>query len=249
MKSQLTQSVICEDASKAEQAKRLAHTIAEQLNEAIAERGHASIAFSGGSTPDLMFAALARQSVDWSKVSITLVDERCVPLDHARSNARLLKQNLLSLLPQQAGFVPLFKPDESSSERTARLGLFPLPFDVVHLGMGTDAHTASFFPDAPNIAEMLDLDNPALIATTRSESSQEQRLTWTLPALLKSRQIVVQLVGREKREVIDPVVELLGYSEFVSGSERIQRPMLALLEHTQLARPDGVPVTIYYAEE
>ncbi len=241
-------SMLC-DADRDAQAQRLARDIAALLCAAIAEYGRASIAFSGGSTPKLMFAALAKEAIDWSKVYITLVDERCVALHHERSNARLLRENLLDALPRAPIFCPLYQPGETVAARGERLAVFPRPFDVVHLGMGADAHTASFFPDAPNIAEMLDPGCAELVTTTHSKSSREQRITWTLSALLSSSQIVVQLCGEEKLRVIDPILQALESGSAVEPATRLELPILALLEHTRLASPEGVPVSIYYAQD
>lgn len=237
--------MLCSENREA-QATQLAADIAGKLSTAIEVRGRASIAFSGGSTPTLMFSALAKAPVDWSKVSVTLVDERCVGIDHERSNAKLLCEHLLDKLVQKPTFYPLYLPDETIDTRCERLAAFPLPFDIVHLGMGEDAHTASFFPDAPNIADMLDTNGMGRIATTRSENSQEQRITWTLSTLLSSTQIVVQLHGEGKLVVMESILKKLE-SEVVEPRVRYELPMLALLEQTQLVSPQGVPVTIYYA--
>lgn len=237
------------DSSKAAQADSLASAIADRLCAAIEARGVASIAFSGGSTPKMMFAALAKKDVDWSKVVITLVDERCVDESNPRSNARLLRENLLDALPGQVAFFPLYQSGETAQERAERLGEFPLPFDVVHLGMGTDAHTASFFPDAPNIAEMLDTEGADIIATTQSMNSQEERITWTLSALLQSRQIYVQLCGAEKLRVIEPIIRQLESSALLAHQCMLELPILAVLQHTTLRARTGVPAAIYYTEE
>lgn len=101
------------------QAEQLASSIATDLRKAIQQKGWASIAFSGGSTPGLMMKSLAQHQLDWSVVDITLVDERCVPTDHERSNARLIDQNLLRALSVPANFFPfVFKRREQ--RRTIR---------------------------------------------------------------------------------------------------------------------------------
>ena len=76
-------------------AKAFSERVAEQLREGIAARGKALLAVSGGSTPKHFFEQLSRQKLDWSKVSVTLVDERWVPESSDRSNARLVKSTLL----------------------------------------------------------------------------------------------------------------------------------------------------------
>lgn len=244
----MSRNHLIESDSAAIQAWVLAEEIAGRLNHAVAARGRASIAFSGGSTPAAMLKQLSQQSVDWARVDVTLVDERCVPVSHERSNAGMLQKAFLNKLDVAPEFVPLFVPGESDAAREARLGEWALPFDIVHLGMGGDAHTASFFPDADNIGEMLDLEQPRRWLTTQSESSGEQRITWSLPALLQSRCFMLQLIGDGKLVVLDRVLETLNGSE-LSEAMRRELPTAAFLAETELKKPDGVPGYIYYASE
>src|SRR6218665_1085221 len=85
----------------------LARDIAAALEAAIAERGAASLAVSGGKTPTGMFQQLRQMRLDWDKVWITLVDDRWLPLDHADSNERLVRENLLKYQVEAAHFVSL----------------------------------------------------------------------------------------------------------------------------------------------
>ncbi len=139
--------------SRAELAETLAGTIAAKLSTAIAARGTGFIAVSGGSTPALLFAELSRATIDWKSVIVTLIDERLVPPDQPRSNAKLVADKLLQGPAAAARFVPLYHGTDDGEEAAARaraeLGKLPWPLDVAVLGMGGDGHTASFFPDAP----------------------------------------------------------------------------------------------------
>jgi len=230
------------------QAEVLAQEIAARLNRSVAARGRASIAFSGGSTPVAMLDQLSRQPVDWARVDVTLVDERCVPEGDERSNAGMLRAAFLDKLDVAVDFVPLFVPGETDAIRRARLSDYRLPFDVVHLGMGGDAHTASFFPDASNIGEMIDLEQPQLVMTTQSENSREERVTWSLSALLQTRFFVLQLVGAAKRAVLDQVYTALA-GKTITEQQRRELPVLAFLAETRLRNPDGIPGYVYYAGE
>ncbi|TXH84597.1 MAG: 6-phosphogluconolactonase, partial [Rhizobium sp.] len=96
-------------ANGAELAGKLADKVAETLSSAIAARGSASIAVSGGSTPKAFFQALSSRSIDWGKVTITLVDERFVPADNPRSNHLLVQENLLKDKAAAAVFLPLYQ--------------------------------------------------------------------------------------------------------------------------------------------
>src|SRR5205823_6529299 len=153
-------------------ASALAQDISQRLDKAVSNNGSALIAVSGGTTPRLFFNGLSRKSVAWPRVTVTLVDERCVPGDNERSNARLVKTHLLVNSAAAAKFVPLFNNEAAA----AKLGRF----DAVVLGMGTDGHTASFFPGGDRLAEALDRSGAARIVAMRTPAAGEPRLTFTL---------------------------------------------------------------------
>lgn len=139
-------------------ADGLANDVAEQLRAAISARGEATLVVSGGRSPVAFFQNLAKQGLDWSKVTITLADERWVPVEHADSNAGLLKQYLLQGPAAKAKFLSLYSAAanlEDAARQADRL-LAELPaIDVLVLGMGDDGHTASLFPNSPNLSEAL----------------------------------------------------------------------------------------------
>ncbi len=218
-------------------AERLADYIGRQIGKAIALQGSASIAFSGGSTPVQMMRALARKDLDWQSVTITLVDERCVSPDDERSNARLITQNLLDNLDTKPNFLPLFLEGEEEFDCAERLSAIPRPFDLVHLGMGEDAHTASFFPDADNIGEMIDPSGSNALARTCSVSSREQRITWTLPSLIDARSIVLQINGEAKKEVFLNACSELSLASNQEQIDAVNRrlPITALLHGREVS--------------
>ena len=193
----------------AELAQRLAAWIGLRLHQAIEQRGHAVLAVSGGKSPVPLFEALRAQPLDWSRVSITLVDERCVPHDHPDSNTALVRAHLLQQGAAAASFVPWFDalPDplddkalqalaDAASQRLARE---PWPWDLAILGMGEDGHTASLFPHAPGLQQALHASGP--VAWTRPLNAPHARLTLTLPALLATRELVLPLIGPAKLRV------------------------------------------------
>jgi 6-phosphogluconolactonase len=179
-------------ATRQELAVALASDVAASLSTAITDRGHAQLAVSGGSTPKLLFHELAHIRIDWSRVTITLVDERCVPVTDERSNARLVREHLLRLKAASAKFVQLYGGHGNAEV----LG----PFDVVILGMGTDGHTASFFPGGDNLAEALDVQTKKRIVTMTAPGVPEKRLTFTLPILLDSNFVVLHIEGEDKKK-------------------------------------------------
>lgn len=199
-------------------AEALADRVADELCEAIAQRGRAIIALSGGSTPKPLFKALAARELDWSNVVVTLVDERWVPEGHELSNASFMQTWLLNDLPQPPRFVPLYA-GAANVEASVPAVLHdycqitqstedsPAPFDVVILGMGGDGHTASFFPDAGNVAELVDPNSTAALLTCVSPSTQVERITWSLPVLLNTGMLALHFTGTDKKAVFDTALE------------------------------------------
>src|SRR5699024_5357624 len=149
------------------------------LEHVLAERDHVLLALSGGTTPKRFMQALSRRDLDWSNVTVTLVDERWVPPSHPRSNARLVDENLLHGKAAAARFVPRYMdaptPENALPRITARIDALPLPPDVVVLGMGTNGHTASFFPGGDHLAEALDPNGKASVLPMRAPDAGEPR--------------------------------------------------------------------------
>jgi len=218
------------------QAAALAERVAAQLREAIAERGTAVIAVSGGSTPKDFFAQLSKQALDWAKVTVTLVDERWVPDSDARSNAKLVETTLLQDAARAARFVPLYTgaatPAAGLAEAEARIAALPAPFDVVVLGMGEDGHTASFFPGGDRLAEALDPQGTAKVLTMQAPGAGEPRITLTLPALLATRALYLLVSGEKKRDLLADV--RLGLAEAKNY------PVRAVVQQ------DRVPLAVYW---
>jgi 6-phosphogluconolactonase len=188
-------------------AEALAERVAGALAEAIVARGHASIAVSGGSTPKAFFKALSALALDWSHVTITLVDERFVPESNDRSNHALVSASLLQDKAAGAQFIPLYH-DGVSAEEAAELATdaashVSQPFDVVILGMGGDGHTASFFPGGNNLEKALDPNTPRGVITMEAQGAGEPRLTFTFSALQDARLLVLHIETEAKKPVID----------------------------------------------
>jgi len=186
-------------------AVALAERVAECLGAAIAERGHALLAVSGGATPLHFFEQISRIELDWAKVQVTLVDERWVGEQDPRSNARLVRTRLLQHAAAAASFVPLYRaagtPEAAQAEIAGRIDALPLPFDAVILGMGLDGHTASFFPDGDRLGEALDPAADAPVLPMRAPGAGEPRITLSLATLLKARALFVHIEGEAKRRV------------------------------------------------
>lgn len=195
--------------SPAELNVRLAQDIAQRLASAIHARGFAVLSVSGGKSPVALFEALRVIDIDWSCVRITLVDERCVPCSHPDSNARLVQTHLLQDLAAKAQLVfmvssatePLDKPAALTEAASAALTSAG-PADVLVLGMGADGHTASLFPDTPNLTDALDLRNTqtcvAIELAHPPANAPYPRITQTLAQILSARHIVLPLTGADK---------------------------------------------------
>lgn len=194
-------------ADKPTLAKELAEAVADRIRTAIAERGEASIAVSGGSTPGKFFAALGKtKDIDWSKVVVTLVDERWVDETSNRSNALLVNEKMLQGPAAVARFFPLYSGgDEPTVELVAKtnalVGSLPKPFAAVILGMGNDGHTASFFPGGDTLNEALTAEGPTL--AIRAPGAGEPRITFTLPRLIETDGLYLHIEGEEKATVLE----------------------------------------------
>ena len=222
-------------ADRAVLAAALAETVATRLKAAIAERGEASIAVSGGTTPVQFFDILSQADLNWGMVSVTLVDERWVPPDHARSNARMVAENLLKNRAAAARFIPLYcdaaRPEDGLSSILAALATVPMPFDVAVLGMGADGHTASFFPGGDHLAEALDPDNPALLTAMNAPGAGEPRITFNLAPILARGLIALHIEGEEKKTVL---------GQALADGPVADMPVRAVLR-------SGRPVSVFWA--
>ena len=182
----------------------LAAYVASRLQEGIAERGTAHLVVSGGSTPIKLFSILADADIEWDRIVVLLADERWVPVDHEDSNERLVREKLLIGKAKSAQFLSLLPTpgDEITNIAglSALLGSLPR-FDVVLLGMGEDAHTASLFPSAAALREGLTTEQGALI--TRPRNALHQRVSMSKRRLQATEHGVIHIVGEKKKAVLE----------------------------------------------
>ena len=180
-------------ASAEQLAQRLARNVAASLRQALAGSEHATLAVSGGTTPQKFFEILSQQKLNWANVTITLVDERQVDESSPRSNAKLVKDALLKNCAAAAKFVALYQNPAAADVAN---------FDVVVLGMGNDGHTASFFPGGDTLANALSDSAPPLLAISAA-GSVEARLTYSLPKILAAKEIIVHIQGADKAATLE----------------------------------------------
>jgi 6-phosphogluconolactonase len=170
-----------------------ASALVSAITAGLTARGAASLALAGGSTPVLVYRKLSQADLEWSKVTVTLTDERKVAPDHADSNERMLRQTLLIGPAAQAAFAPL--------DAIAPL----LPFDGVLLGMGEDGHFASLFPGSSALGAGLTGDAPTIEVPIGEPAPVQPRCSLTLKALAGAGSIILLVTGAAKRAVLDDV--------------------------------------------
>ena len=216
------------DAASAAAAARIAGFV----NARLTRDDSAAFVVGGGSTPGQCFEYLSGYELDWQKVQVVLSDERWVPNSDSDSNERLIRTTLLVGNASAASVLPIYQDDLSVDERCDSLQEF-LPqkgFACSMIGMGTDGHFASLFPDADSLDAGLSLGNQRFYMPVRTDASQHPRISMTLPAILQSPEILLLFFGKEKLTV---------YEKALAGDESY--PITALLAQKE------VPVSLYWA--
>src|SRR5690554_3138483 len=187
-------------------ARQLAKAVAAALGRRLAEAPRASLVVSGGSTPLPFFKVLSQEPLEWARVDVALADERWVPESDPASNTALVKQHLLAGPAAAARFVSLKQdgdtPEEGMAAVVAALGDLAQPIDVLILGMGNDGHTASLFPDAPELPEAMDPESRDLVLAMNPPSQAQQRITLTRPVLAGARYTALHLKGNDKLDTL-----------------------------------------------
>jgi 6-phosphogluconolactonase len=193
--------VFADAQTVAEQAAKL---IATEARSATAERGRFVLAVSGGHTPWIMLKALAKEDVPWDKMHLAQVDERVAPVGHPDRNLTHLQESLLEhapLAPDQLYAMPVESPDLEAGAREyakvlQKIAGTPSVFDLIHLGLGPDGHTASLVPGDP-VLDVTDAD----VAVTGVYQGR-RRMTLTFPVLNRARRILWLVTGAEKVEML-----------------------------------------------
>ena len=185
-------------------AQEAAAIIAAEARAAVAARGRFILAVSGGQTPWKMLRALSDQEVPWEGVHVVQVDERVAPAGHPGRNLTHLRESLLEhapLRPERIYALPVEAEDLEAAATGYAMTLqaiagSPAVIDLVHLGLGSDGHTASLVPGDP-VLEISDRD----VALTGVYQGR-RRMTLTYPILNRSRRILWLVTGSEKSEML-----------------------------------------------
>ena len=178
----------------AQLAVKAAGFVADQIRSAIAAYGAFTCAVSGGRTPWLMLTELVKHDLPWSSVEIYQVDERVAPDGDPERNLTRLRQ-ILGSLPVTLIPMPVTDPDLEAAA-AAYASRLPARFDLVHLGLGADGHTASLVPGDP-VLEMTD----RLVAVTGLHRGH-RRMTLTYPALARAEEAMWLVTGASKHDAL-----------------------------------------------
>ena len=202
----------------------LSKSILTNLQKCIDKNGKASLLVSGGSTPLPLFEKLRKESFPWEKVTVGLCDERWVNTSDTESNEQFVKVYLLKDEAKKAKFIGMYEDDtdifmaENVCSKKMKESLYP--FDVILLGMGNDAHTASLFPKNIKLKQAYDFNNKNLCIAMEPSTAPHMRMSLTLAAILSAKHLYLHFEGEEKRAV---------YEEAIKGEDIYEMPIRSVL--------------------
>lgn len=192
-------------------------SFADGSRVAIAEKGQFNVAISGGHTPERFFELLGDtdegRCIQWAKVHVFWVDERCVSPDADASNYGLAAHafldkvgipvaNVHRMAAEVADYGRAAKEYESTICRVFKLGAGELPaFDLIILGMGDDGHIGSLFPNSAAL-----FDTQDLVSAVYLMSGDYNRITLTHPVLCAAKHLLILISGSEKAEILKEVL-------------------------------------------
>lgn len=214
-------------------AKKLASSVSKQLSICLKEKNKACLAVSGGTTPIEFFQLLSHQELDWGKVTVILVDERWLPVDHPESNEKLVRDHLIKNNAKQAYFLGLKNsaqlPSEGIMDCETQLRTQVEHVDVVVLGMGIDGHTASWFSGSSQLSSLLASDTAAWCLPVEDECLPQARMSLTWRFIKRAEKIYLHFSGAEKEVIFNKACE--EYSEKLPVSHVLHQ--------------DGINISVY----
>ena len=176
-------------------ARRAAEFVAERARAAAADHGRFTFAVSGGHTPWAMFAHLADEDVPWGQTSVYQVDERVAPAGDPDRNLAHLQESLPAQTEAEVHPMPVEEEDLDAAAARYAVSL-PERFDLIHLGLGPDGHTASLVPGDP-VLEVVDRD----VGLTDVYMGR-RRMTLTYPTLDRAVQVLWLVTGADKVDAL-----------------------------------------------
>jgi len=192
----------------------VAEWMTKYITETLEKKGRFTIALSGGSTPQKLHGILARspylEKIDWLNLHVFWGDERAVPFNDERNNARTAYDSLLNHVPIPPHQIHIMRtdiePEDAALEYEKILHLYfdqsPTSFDLVLLGMGDDGHTLSLFPGTDVVHEQ-----NAWTKAFFLEAQQMHRITLTAPIVNKSAAIVFLTAGSNKSATLKQILK------------------------------------------
>lgn len=199
------------------QAAAAAERVTSLIQQSLATRRKALVCFAGGRTPRRLYERLAdarlpwRARIEWAGVHAFWGDERHVPPDHAESNFGMAHRALLAHVPIPASQVHPMRGELADAAVAAGEyeRVLPATFDIMLLGLGVDAHTASVFPGSPllDAAGRQGMPGGSRVAAVRVGHLNAWRITLTPAALLDARHILVLASGTEKAEAVHAALD------------------------------------------
>ncbi|CUH88357.1 6-phosphogluconolactonase [Phaeobacter sp. CECT 5382] len=188
----------------------VANEIAGDLETHLLHHDTASFAVAGGTTPAPIFDDLCAADIAWDRVHVMATDERWVPFESERSNARMIRDRLLTDRAAAARFLPFHVPARDPEEVLAEIEsqiLPELPLSVLLLGMGEDMHTASLFPGVEGLLQALSADAPVL-SVLRPQSQPEPRVSLSAHVLDGALAKHLVIYGEAKKKALDQALSL-----------------------------------------
>ncbi len=188
--------------------------ISARLTEDINQSGSASLMVSGGSTPEPLYTKLSQTKLPWDSVKIGLVDDRWVRETDTGSNAAFIHRTLLKGFAKAGTFVPMKTPHATPAQGQASVeALYQhigQPYSALVLGMGTDGHTASWFPQSTGLEQALSSTNIVQAVTAKPSAvtgAYLERMTLTRDAVSQSKLALLLITGEPKRRVFEAALE------------------------------------------
>lgn len=191
-------------------ALKVASKIAGDLEMHLLHHETTSLAVAGGTTPAPIFDDLCAADIAWDRVHVMATDERWVPLESPRSNARLIREKLLTDRAAAARFLPFYVPERDPEQVLPEIEaqIIPeLPLSVVLLGMGEDMHTASLFPGVTGLDAALAASAPVL-CVLRPDSQPEPRISLSAPILDGALSKHLVIYGEAKKKALQNALSL-----------------------------------------
>ena len=159
----------------------------------------------GGNTPKLLLQELSGKNINWKNVKVTLTDERLVHIDNPMSNEKMVAHNLLRGNAASASLFGLCENNDVGKVNFSSKNEFLNTIDKIDfllLGMGTDGHVASIFPNDPNLSDLLNPNNKSLYSNVSIKSLVHKRVTLNYSFLSRSRKTILYIKGKEKKNII-----------------------------------------------